>query len=68
MARSNGPNKADLEDQLDTINDILSDAYDPESTREDLAAAIGEALDALNDEGDDGETDDTDSGDDDYED
>ena len=43
MARSSGPSKADLVDQLDEINDILSDTYDPESTREDLAAAIGQA-------------------------
>jgi hypothetical protein len=52
MARSSGPSKADLENQLDEINDILSDAYDPESSREDMAAAIGQALDTLNGEGD----------------
>ena len=47
MAR---PSNSDLQDQLDTIADILSDAYDPESTREDLAAAIGDALDTINGE------------------
>ena len=50
MAR---PSNSDLQDQLDTIADILSDAYDPESSREDLATAIGEALDTIN--GDDEE-------------
>jgi hypothetical protein len=50
MARSSGPSKADLENQLDEINDILSDAYDLESSREDMAAAIGQALDTLNGE------------------
>lgn len=46
--------KADLQDQIDQINDILSDAYDPVSSREDLAAAIGQALDTINvDEDDD---------------
>jgi hypothetical protein len=52
MARSSGPSKTDLQDQLDEINDILSDAYDPESSREDMAAAIGQALDTLNGEED----------------
>ena len=50
MAR---PSNSDLRDQLDAIADILSDAYDPESSREDLATAIGEALDTIN--GDDEE-------------
>ena len=64
----NGPSKADLQSQLDDLNDILSDAYDPESTREDLAAAIGEALDTLNGEDEESEdTEDSENGDD-YED
>jgi hypothetical protein len=54
-------NKADLQDQIDQINDILSDAYDPVSSREDLAAAIGQALDTINADDDD----DADSGSDD---
>ena len=68
MARDSGPSKADLQDQLDEINDILSDAYDPESSREDMASAIGQALDTLNgdeEEGDDSDTDDSESDDDD---
>jgi hypothetical protein len=60
MARATGPSKADLQDQLDQIADLLSDAYDPESTREDLAAAIGDALDIANGE----DTDDDDDADD----
>ena len=59
MPRSSGPSKADLENQLDEINDILSDAYDPESSREDMAAAIGQALDTLNGEGDEEDEDET---------
>jgi ribonuclease E len=65
MARSSGPSKADLQDQLDQIGDILDDAYDPQSSREDLAAAVGEALDVLNDEETEDESDDPDSDDDD---
>src|SRR5215469_13959365 len=39
--------KSDLEDVCDQVQDILTDAYTPESSREDLAAAIGDALDLL---------------------
>jgi hypothetical protein len=67
MARSSGPSKADLQDQLDQLSDILSDAYDPESSREDLAAAVGDALDVLNGDEDeeDEESDDDEEEDDD---
>ena len=41
------PTKSDLQDTLDQIQDILEAAYTPESSREDLAAAVGDALDAL---------------------
>ena len=39
--------KADLQDQIDQAIDVLDDAYAPESTREDLATAVGSALDIL---------------------
>jgi hypothetical protein len=39
--------KGDLQDCIDTATQILEDAYVPEATREDLAAAVGDALDAL---------------------
>jgi hypothetical protein len=64
----NMPNttKTDLQSQLDQINDILSDAYDPESSRADLAAAIGQALDTIN--ADDDDDNDSDNGSDDSDD
>jgi hypothetical protein len=43
MAHSSGHSKADLQDTLDQIADILDDAYEPQSSREDPAAAVGEA-------------------------
>jgi len=60
--------KADLADVCDQVQQILEDAYTPESSREDLAAAIGDALDLLeNGPTDDGGGDDDqdDDGDDD---
>jgi hypothetical protein len=39
--------KADLQDCIDTATQILEDAYVPEATRADLAAAVGAALAAL---------------------
>ena len=50
MASGNGNGsmtKADLADVCDQVQDILEDAYTPEASREDLAAAIGDALDLL---------------------
>jgi hypothetical protein len=69
MANGNGGNgdmtKADLQDVCDEVQDILTDAYTPEASREELAAAIGDALDLL----ENGPTDDTDTdGDDDSDD
>src|SRR5215469_8261127 len=55
-----GPTKANLQDQIDSAIDALSDAYQPESTREDLAEAIGTALDILQRESDDEDQDDED--------
>ena len=54
---ANGDTKADLQDAIDQATQILSDAYTPESSREDLAAAVGDALDALSGNGDDDDDD-----------
>ena len=54
MANGNGaPTKDDLQDAIDQATQILSDAYAPESSREDLAAAVGDALDILSGDDDD---------------
>ena len=55
------PTKSDLEDQIEQAVNVLDDAYQPESSREDLVAAVSEALDILRNDGDD-ESDDTDPG------
>ena len=56
--------QADLDDALESIasaKGILEDAYSPEATREDLAKAIGDALDELSDyESDEDDEDDLD--------
>jgi len=39
--------KTDLQDVIDEAVGILDDAYEPESTREELAEAVGRALDVL---------------------
>ncbi len=49
----NSNSKADLQDRIDQAIDVLDDAYAPETTREDLAAAIGSSLDILRGESDD---------------
>lgn len=58
--------KADLQDRIDEAVGILDDAYEPEASREDLATAIGDALDVLRgeDEEDEDEDDDDGNGDD----
>ena len=61
---NNSMTKADLQEGCDQVQDILSQAYAPESSREDLAAAIGDALDLV-ENGPTDDTDDTDDGDDD---
>ena len=61
------PTKADLQDQIDSAVAGLTDAYTPESSREDLAAAVGNALDmlkSLDDDDSDDDDDDSDSDDD----
>jgi len=50
---ANGVTKADLQDQINSAISTLQDAYTPETSREDLAAAVGEALDILNGEDED---------------
>jgi hypothetical protein len=67
MANGNGDlTKADLQDMVDQATQLLSDAYAPESSREDLACAVGDALDVLSGDGgdddDNGGDDDDDSG------
>jgi hypothetical protein len=47
--------KADLQDQIDSAISTLEDAYVPESTREELAEAISDALDTLRGEEDEDE-------------
>jgi hypothetical protein len=54
------PSKADLQDQISRAIDALNDAYSPEASRGDLAQAVGDALDILN-EGDDSDDDDDDN-------
>jgi hypothetical protein len=66
MAKNPGPSpsKIELQGRIDNAIDLLDDAYAPESTREDLAQAVGKALDILKgedeDESDDDEDDDED--------
>jgi len=63
MAAS-GPSKADLQDSIDRAIETLTEAYTPEASREDLAGAVGEALDILNgEEEDDDSTDESDEDD-----
>jgi hypothetical protein len=52
---------------MDEAIDLLDEAYAPEANREDLAAAIGSALDVLRGNGgdDSGDSDDEDDSDDD---
>jgi|SRR6516162_8834644 hypothetical protein len=56
---ANGQTKADLQEILDNVQEILDSVYAPESSREDLASAVGEALDALTgeEEGEEGDED-----------
>jgi hypothetical protein len=64
-----GSTKTDLQNAINEVSDLLDSAYAPESSREDLVAAISNALDVLDDvaeEPEDGDEDsDIDSGDDD---
>jgi hypothetical protein len=59
MATTSTPSKLELEDQIDQAIDVLDDAYAPESTREELAEAVGQALDILRGEEEEEDEDDT---------
>lgn len=48
--------RADLQEAIDEAVGILDDAYEPESIREELAEAVGHALDVL--KGEDGDDED----------
>jgi hypothetical protein len=63
MANNANPSKGELQERIDSAIDLLDDAYTPETSREDLAQAVGQALDILN--GEDEDEEDDDSGDDD---
>jgi hypothetical protein len=64
MANGNGsPTKSDLQDAIDEATKVLEAAYVPESDRETLAVAVGQALDILS--GDEEDEEDDDEGDDD---
>lgn len=66
MANGNATTtKADLQDQIDSAIGVLDDAYQPEVTREDLAEAVGNALEILRGEDEDEDHDDADDLDDD---
>ena len=55
-----GFSKSELEGMVDDAIDVLDDAYDPASSREDLANAVGSALDILRGEDDSSDSDDED--------
>ena len=59
MAKTPTLSRADVEDQMDRAIELLDGAYEPESTREELARAVGSALDILRGE-DENEDDDED--------
>ncbi len=61
MAQATSSSQSELDDVLDdvaSVKSILDEAYDPEASREDLAKAVGEALDVLEDYDGEGEEDD----------
>ena len=60
---NNTTTKADLQDTIDQAIGVLADAYTPEVSREDLAEAVGNALEILRDE-DEVEEEEEDDGDD----
>jgi hypothetical protein len=56
---ANGYSKADLEDMVDNAIEVLDDACDVASSREDLANAVSSALDILRGEDEDDSSDDS---------
>ncbi len=63
MANGTSLTKDDMAGMIDDVTEVLQGAYTPESSREDLAAAVGDALDILS--GDSGDDDDGPGADDD---
>ena len=53
MAATTTTTKADLQAQIEDAIDQLEEAYTPESSREEMALAIGAALDTLRGEDED---------------
>jgi hypothetical protein len=67
VANGNGSDdmtKSELQDCVDQALDILQAAYVPESDRETLAEAVGDAIEALEGDGDEDDGDEDDDGDD----
>jgi hypothetical protein len=62
--KTNMATKSELQEQVDSAAAVLNEAYTPETTREDLAAAVGEALDILNGEDEDSDLEESDEEDD----
>jgi hypothetical protein len=54
------PSTREQQEQIDNAAAILNDAYTPEASREELADAVGQALDILNGGDDDSESDEDD--------
>jgi hypothetical protein len=63
--KTNMATKTELQEQVDSAAALLNEAYTPEASREDLATAVGEALDILNGEDEDSDDDSDDSDDED---
>jgi hypothetical protein len=60
-----GGTKAEMQTAIDEALEILSEAYTPETSREDLAEAVGRALAVLESDGDSDSDDEDDDGDED---
>ena len=63
VANGNDVTKNELQDCVDQATQILEDAYQPETSREEAMAAIGDALDALSGDYDEDADDDSDDDD-----
>jgi hypothetical protein len=64
---ANGFSKSDLEDMTDRAIEVLDDAFDPAASRQELADAVGSALEILRGEDEDDSDSDPDSDSDDDE-
>ena len=58
---ANGYSKSDLQDMVDNAIEVLDDACDVASSREDLAGAVSSALDILRGDDEDDDSSDSDS-------